>query len=298
MISHSKKNLCLILCLFIIGIFTTACGDDNSTSTNYPFYPIPPIPPRPQSVTLDSKVINQLYELGIFEKDYEHISELTEANIPATFTYNGIEYKITKIGEEIFAGCSLLTNVTIPEGVTHIGDKAFEDCSSLTSLTLPDSVTNIGEEAFENCSSLTSINIPEGVTSIRDEVFGDCSSLASINIPNNVTSIGNEAFSGCSSLTSITIPDGVTTIGDGAFVGCSSLTSIKIPKSVTKIGNFAFDYINNIEISEPQKQLNGYPWGALNVNGEPPQSDSSNNSRPSANLIPVNNHGAVSEVDD
>ena len=142
MISHSKKNLCLILCLFIIGIFTTACGDDNSTSPNYPFYPIPP---QPQSVTLDSKVINQLYELGIFEKDYEHISELTEANIPATFTYNGIEYKITKIGEEIFAECSLLTNVTIPEGVTDIGDKAFEDCSSLTSLTLPDSVTNIGE---------------------------------------------------------------------------------------------------------------------------------------------------------
>ena len=180
------------------------------------------------SVSLDSTVIDQLYELGIFEKDYNHIKEVTEVNIPATFTYNGIKYKITSIGDNAFYNCSSLKSITIPEGVISIGDDAFINCSSLKSITIPKTVTSIEDGAFINCSSLQSITIPKGVTSIEAYTFYKCSSLTSVTIPEGVTSIGYEAFRKCSSLTSVTIPKTVNTISQYAFSYCSSLENISI----------------------------------------------------------------------
>ena len=125
-----------------------------------------------------------------------------------------------------FYNCSMLTSVTVGNGVTSIGDRAFYNCSGLTSITIPDSVTSIGFAAFEDCSSLTSITIPDSVTSIGDHAFDGCSSLTSITIPDSVTSIGFAAFQSCSSLTSVIIPDSVTSIGQSAFRNCIGLTSV------------------------------------------------------------------------
>ena len=57
----------------------------------------------------------------------------------------------------IFAYCSGLTSVTIPNGVTTIGSYAFRNCSGLTSITLSNSVTNIGSMVFKQCSNISSI---------------------------------------------------------------------------------------------------------------------------------------------
>ena len=133
---------------------------------------------------------------------------------------------VTSIEECAFYGCSGLTSVIIGEGVTSIGSSAFSGCSGLTSVTIGDGVTSIGMSAFVNCSGLTSITIPDSVTSIVDGTFYGCSGLTSVTIPDSVTSIGNQAFDGCSSLTSVTIGNGVTSIGALAFSGCSSLRSI------------------------------------------------------------------------
>ena len=168
--------------------------------------------------------------------------------IPATVTYNGVNYSVTSIGDWAFAGFSKLTSITLPESVTSIGDRAFEDCSSLTAINIPEGVTSIESSAFSGCSSLTSITIPEGVTSIGDYAFWGCSSLKSITIPEGVTSIGSYAFSDCSSLTTITIPEDskLTIIGRDAFSYCSSLTAITLPKSVTYIGWYAFMYCSSL----------------------------------------------------
>ena len=125
-----------------------------------------------------------------------------------------------------FYNCSMLTSVTIGNGVTSIGWHAFEGCSGLASIIIPDSVTSIGKGAFYNCSGLTSITIPDSVTSIGEWAFSGCSGLTSITIPDSVTSIGNYAFQSCDSLTSITIPDSVTSIGNGAFRNCIGLASV------------------------------------------------------------------------
>ena len=65
--------------------------------------------------------------------------------IPESFTYNGVTYSVTSIGEKAFSLCSGLTSATIPNSVKSIESSAFSGCSGLTSITIPNSVTTIGE---------------------------------------------------------------------------------------------------------------------------------------------------------
>ncbi len=48
--------------------------------------------------------------------------------IPASVTYNKIEYSVTSIGEEAFVSCIDLTSVLIPNSVISIGGRAFSGC--------------------------------------------------------------------------------------------------------------------------------------------------------------------------
>ena len=180
--------------------------------------------------------------------------------IPATVTYEGVNYSVTSIGRYAFYYCSSLKSITIPEGVTSIGDGAFEKCSSLTAITIPEGVTSIGRYAFQYCGSLKSITIPENsqLTSIGDHAFYYCSYLTTINIPEGVTSIGMYAFKDCIRLTTITIPENsqLTSIGNHAFENCSKLTAITIPEGVTSIGGSAFRYCGSLKTVINYSDLN------------------------------------------
>ncbi len=123
--------------------------------------------------------------------------------IPASVTYDDVDYSVTTIGYQAFNNCSGLTSVTIGNSVTTIGDYAFYNCTGLTSVTIPNSVTTIGKCAFRGCSVLTSVTIPNSVTTIGDYAFYNFTGLTSVTIPNSVSSIGNDAFWGCSGLTSV-----------------------------------------------------------------------------------------------
>ena len=243
----------------------------------------------------EAEVTYQKYENG-YISDYSG-----SVTIPENFTYKGVEYSVTCIGEGAFYNCTGLTSVSIPNSVISIGTEAFSYCSSLTSLTIPISVTSIGWHAFTGCSGLTSIKvekgnqhfdsrndcnsiietktnmliagcqntiIPNSVTIIGNSAFSGCSSLISVTIPNSVTIIGNSAFSGCSSLISITIPNSVTSIGSYAFAFCSGLTSLTIPNSVTIIGGYAFYYCSSlISITIPNSVTSIEDYSFSNCSG-------------------------------
>ncbi len=68
--------------------------------------------------------------------------------IPASVSYNSINYSVTSIGVSAFQNCAGLTSVTIPNSVSSIGTQAFCYSAGLTSVTIPNSVNSIGTRAF------------------------------------------------------------------------------------------------------------------------------------------------------
>lgn len=57
------------------------------------------------------------------------------------------------IGDYAFAGCSDLTDITIPDNIQRIGNQAFRACSKLTYITIPASIQSIGAYALSIGSS-------------------------------------------------------------------------------------------------------------------------------------------------
>ncbi|MBO8423556.1 MAG: leucine-rich repeat domain-containing protein [Firmicutes bacterium] len=139
-----------------------------------------------------------------------------------------------------FYGCSMLTSVTIGDGVKSIGDNAFHNCISLK-LEKENGVSYLGKWVIDCYFSVSEATLRDDTVGIGGGAFSNCRFLTSVTIPDSVTSIEENAFKNCTVLTSVTIPDSVTSIGMGAFSGCSSLESITIPFVGAEAGKTSSD---------------------------------------------------------
>jgi len=83
------------------------------------------------------------------------------------------------IGEYAFNG-TLITEMTIPDGVKELPDYALGGCLRLVSLTLPTGLERIGHEAFSSCQKLFTVTIPESVTSLELSAFSNMKKLVEI----------------------------------------------------------------------------------------------------------------------
>ena len=168
-------------------------------------------------------------------------------------------------GNEIFADCKELTQVTIEDGVTIIPYGMFSafssiDSNKLTSITIPDSVTSIGSFAFSGCIVLQNIYWHDSIRSLGNGVFKGCESLTEITIPKETAEINNSVFEGCTSLKQVNMHNDITSIGRHAFMDCHALENLTLPKNLTTIGSEAFWYchsLKHIDIPEGVKTI-GY----------------------------------------
>ena len=174
---------------------------------------------------------------------FENTSGITSLTIGS-----GCTFETTNATESTFANMPDLKKVILEEGLV-LGDVGgmFAGCTSLSSITIPNSVTSIGNNAFRGCSSLKSVSIGNSVTSIGYNAFKECTSLTNVTIPTNVTSIGNSAFNNCTSLASITFeattpPNLGTNVFDNTndcpiYVPCDSVNSYinSLPDIATRI---------------------------------------------------------------
>ncbi|SDB48629.1 Leucine rich repeat-containing protein [Ruminococcaceae bacterium FB2012] len=101
---------------------------------------------------------------------------------------------VTELEEEVFAGCSSLKKIRLPEGLSRIGRRCFDECTSLPGFDFS-GIRHIGERAFERCDSLKEVRL------IKAEV-------------------GYHAFADCAGLETILL-DGETRLQSGAFFGCT-----------------------------------------------------------------------------
>ncbi len=146
---------------------------------------------------------------------------------------------ITNIPSGLFAGCTGIESIEIPDTVTRIFSMAFAD-SSIQSVKIGSGLTGINRYAFYGCDSLTEINLPESLTSIGDHAFRDCINLGTIDFPESLITIDEYAFYGCNSLTSIKLPSKIIRIENNTFYGCSSMTTAELPEALKSIGEYAF----------------------------------------------------------
>jgi hypothetical protein len=203
---------------------------------------------------VDGLYYNVIYgtdnNVGVTYPDYPETYEGV-ITIPATVSWEGKLYQVTRISSRAFSERGKPTAITVDndnplfsssDGVLFDKEKtrliAYPAGKTETAYAIPGSVKTIGERAFYR-SYLISVNIPDGVKTIESEAFWSCDNLSSIVIPNSVTSIGGYAFSNCTSLETVSLPNSLRTIEHYAFCNCK-ITSVKIPNAVTSLSGSAF----------------------------------------------------------
>lgn len=167
----------------------------------------------------------------------------TKLTVPATVSYESMDYPVTEIEAEAFKDAVMIDEIILPEGIRTIGEGAFFGCRGLSTITIPATVTAIGQKAFSGCSGLTKV---EGyrLTTVSNEAFADCQNLMSIGLA-TVTEMGKWAFARCKSLNMESLPINLKKIGDQALTG-TGIRNITIRKDVY-LGEEVFKNCANLE---------------------------------------------------
>ena len=142
---------------------------------------------------------------------------------------------LTYLGENAFAYCHELEEVTLGSGLTEIATGAFNDCKKLEKINL-ESVENVGENAFAQ-TGLISVDL-SAAKNVGKYAFVSCEKLTSVKLNANGTQVEEGAFAYCSKLKTVENDSAMTTVGNYAFA-YTALTKADL-SSATYIGEHAF----------------------------------------------------------
>lgn len=177
----------------------------------------------------------------------------------------------TGISANAFYNCTMLTSVTLNEGITAINTYAFYNCANIAEIVIPSSVESIGNYAFQKCSLLQTVQVLRGdvlsLTSLGSNVFDSTPATLLILVPDDAYSAYITAANWSTyadkirpasasedgfiiengvllhyigTAETVTIPAGVTSIGDYAFAHNYTLKQLIIGNDVVTIGDYAF----------------------------------------------------------
>lgn len=191
--------------------------------------------------------VTHWYGLEQWEMEGHNYPELTTANIPASVTYKGTTYLVTRVGKMAFYHAPQLQHVTIGENVKIIDERAFAVCRNLSQVVIGENVDSILLNAFASgTSKIKVLDIPKNVKFIENKSLS-AYSLEAINVhPDNAnyTSVDGVLFNKQknylqefprSKATTYMIPDCVDTIGNLAFASNHNIVSISFsPNSQLK----------------------------------------------------------------
>ena len=108
-----------------------------------------------------------------------------------------------QIGPRAFKDCYRLTKVTFGTGLRTMFGGVFANCTSLRTIDIPETVHYMEDGIFSGCINLESVNIPVGVDCIFGASFANCTSLTSLVIPSTVESVYGAVFEGCTNLKAV-----------------------------------------------------------------------------------------------
>ena len=205
--------------------------------------------------------------------------ENVELEIPATVSYKGETYKVTRICQHSFYRKGHFSKLTLGENVEAIDPFSFiysridelvlsdkmevvpDEAFLLTyvkTLTIGASIKHIGNKAFHMCPLNTVIS-KSPAFSVGDEAFWD--SRPDGDWLGCITSLGKEAFAGATFKNTPEFTN-LTTIDSRAFASCSFPDhTFKIPAKLKQIAPDAFwgNYVYfNIDEKNPYFKVKGF----------------------------------------
>ena len=181
------------------------------------------------------------------------------------------------ISPYMFAGCTNLEELVLPNSALTVEEGAFVDCPKLKKVVFGTGITHFYSGfLFYMCPALSSVSFTQTTTASRYVVSDGViynraktiiassipKNVRSMNIPSSVDSITQFAFAGCTSLNYIQIPYGMSRISSHAFA-MSGLRSIDIPSYVTEIGVGSFNYCQNLSEATFTESLEVMGGGAF-----------------------------------
>ena len=208
----------------------------------------------------------------------------TTVTLPTSVTFNGVTYRVTKVGREAFMNAEIST-LTIPATINDLERDAFTGCKNLESVTINGNINDCyidyqySSDTYYTPFSSTgttsggySVTFGNGVTRIPSYIFlpyhmsvvdNAYAHITSVTIPDTVTEIGVEAFIACYDLMTINWGANVKTIGESAFNSCSKLTTLSLPGSVTSIGAYGFEGCTSLQTLVLPASVNKLGSGAF-----------------------------------
>ncbi len=160
--------------------------------------------------------------------------------IPAQI--RGVE--VRSIGGLAFQNESLLTSVSLPEGLVEIQYSAFNYCKNLVSVNLPSTLERIEDHAFRR-TILGKIEIPQSLRYIGAYAFA-YTRIDALVFPDTPLFLGQYAFSECRYFSEVKVPDTVT-LSDGVFSNCGGLKQVTLSDSLKELPHRLFESCNQLE---------------------------------------------------
>ena len=225
----------------------------------------------------DMRVIREM--LGRDLQGNETYGKLASLNLSdAKILEGGLSYNLNRytVTDEItyglFADCSRLKELYLPDETTIVEENAFKNCTSLHTIHIPVNTHKV--YSSEGCNELTNLKVneansylksidgilynqalttlfwmpegkemihalPESLSIIEDYAFRN-SKLTAITLPNNIVACGVGAFSG-SSIQKIILPTKMTHISKALFQYCSSLEVVYLGENIERLDEYCFD---------------------------------------------------------
>lgn len=153
---------------------------------------------------------------------------------------------LTSIPEGLFAGCTLLKNVTAADNfanVVKIGKSAFFGCRALQSVNF-ENATVVEDSAFENCTALTALPSSK-LTTVGMNAFAS-SRIQNVEL-NSLVNLGERAFANISALQTVKL-GAIAKMGEKVFVGSNNIKSVFFAAGTAEIASYTFNESDGKEI--------------------------------------------------
>lgn len=182
----------------------------------------------------------QLQNIDLTNANFATPADMTLSAYGTTLLSVKMPENMKTIPDGFLQGCTLITELVIPNSYTTIGNSAFNNMQGLKKITIGSGVETVGTSCYEKCKSLETVIFVTGSKHIFDNAFSGVTTIKYVTMPEGVVSIGKNAFKQCHGLLAISLPNTLETIDENAFYECNQLTSVTIPASVKSIATGAF----------------------------------------------------------